>query len=92
MLIASLKPRQPRALTEYPTAFRFGIGRIIVESPSATGALPFGLGSTVALPRWIFLQPKSGSPEPCAALASTTTSSTQSAAIAAVPWPARIAL
>src|SRR3954466_502185 len=62
MLTASLKPRQPRALTEEPTAFRFGIGRIIVESPRATGAVPFGFGSTCAVPRWIFLQPNSGSP------------------------------
>ena len=51
MLIASLKPRQPRAFTEYPTAFRFGMGRIIVESPIATGARPFGFGSILALPR-----------------------------------------
>ena len=62
MLIDSRNPRQPRALTEYPTAFRFGIGRIIVESPIATGARPFGFGSTSASPRWIPLQPKAGSP------------------------------
>src|SRR5690349_3975772 len=62
MLIASLNPRQPRALTEKPTWLRFGMGRIMVESPSATGALPFGLGSTWASPRWIFLQSNAGSP------------------------------
>ena len=62
--IASLKPRQPRALTEQPTAFKFGIGSSTVESPIMIGGMPFGLGFTCASPRCTPLQPKAGSPAP----------------------------